>query len=227
MGQSFSGFTATCNHDITYRFTCQKCGAGVGPMIHAFVGIAQVPEHGRHLALCDEDRQVLRDVGYIRVVTDLARAYRAASLRAKEAYSLNIFDNLCPHCGKFQDWTTVKGILRPKKVDKPSQRLYPVIDWRLEQLPEAMRAYFELAAGDEEKAAGEETRHLFEALMPGANAAIVQGALGETMYKASPFQSVRQNNAPDLTRGETALGYYVAFGLRWVVIHEGRVKRLV
>lgn len=226
MGHSFSGFTATCNHDISYHFTCQKCGAGVGPTIHAFVGTAHVPEHGRHLPLTEADRQVLRDVGYIRMVSALAAAYRAAASKAREAYSLFIFDNLCPHCGRYQDWTTVKGILRPKRVEA-SQRLYPVVDWRLEQLSEEMHAFFKAAAADERRAAEEETHRLFHALAPGANATLVQGVLGETLYEASPFQSVRRNNAPDLARGETALGYYVSVDLRWVVIHEERVKRLV
>lgn len=227
MGHSFSDFTVSCNHDITYQFTCQKCGAGVGPFVHAFAHSAVLPEEGRHLPLTEVDRHVLTDVGYIRLVSSVARVYRDAAAKTKDAYTLLIFENLCPACGKYQDWSTVRGLLRPKKVERLSERLYPVIDWRLEQLSDEMRLFFEDAARDEEKAAEEESRLLFGALRPGVNAAIIPDVLGETRYEAAPFQSIRHNNAPDLKRGERAVGYYVLFDLRWLVVREGRIARIV
>lgn len=227
MGHYVSGFAATCNHDITYQFTCQKCGVGVGPVVRGFEHSAAVPQHAQHLPLTDTDRIVLINVGNIRLVALLAGVYRGAVSKTQDAYSLHVFENLCPHCGKYQDWSTVKGLLRKRRVEKLSEKSFPIIDWRLEQLSEDMRAFFAAAVRDERQAADEEARLLFEALLPGANAALVTDVLGETMYEAAPFQSVRQHGAPNLHRGETALGYYIHFGLRWFVLREGRIARVV
>lgn len=227
MGQLILSNTINLTHDITYRYDCMYCGASIGPLIYQFTCNAVIEGTGAGYQLNQLDSKALAEIAYINLVEIIADVYIKTTSLTGKLFSPDIFENRCPYCRKYQGWAVTRFPIESKKCKERNIRYRPVIDWRLEQLPDNMAELFKqiVKCGSCPKENINEAK--FSVLQEGMHANIAPLAMGDTQIIAKPFTSARHRGAPDLRDGESALGYAMPFGLRWVVIKKDKILRII